>query len=55
MKIQKGNHSLFISNEMRKAIYTRSRLKNKFYKNPSEENERKCKRQRNLCVSELKE
>ena len=39
------------SKEMRKAIYTRSRLRNKFCKNPSEENERKYKRQRDLCVS----
>ena len=37
---------------MRKAIYTRSRLRNKFCKNPSEENKKKInKRQRNLCVS----
>ena len=36
---------------MRKAVYARSRLRNKFYKNPSEENERKYKRQRNLYVS----
>ena len=41
MKIQRGNHAPFISKEMRKAIYTRSRLRNKFCKNPSEENERK--------------
>ena len=50
------NHSTktiqhFISKEMRKAIYARSRLRNKFCKNPSEENERKYKKQRNLCVS----
>ena len=36
---------------MRKAIYVRSRLRNKFCKSPSEENERKYKRQRNLCAS----
>ena len=36
---------------MRKAIYARSRLRNKFCKNPSEENERKYKKQRHLCVS----
>ena len=36
---------------MRKAIYARSRLRYKFYKNPSEKNERKYKRQWNLCVS----
>ena len=51
MKIQRVNHAPFISKEMRKAIYVRSRLRNKFRKNPSEENERKYKRQRNLCVS----
>ena len=51
MKIQRENHAPFISKEMRKAIYARSRLRNNFYKNPSEENERTCKRQRNLCVS----
>ena len=51
MKILRRNHATFISREMRKAIYTRSRLRNKFCKNPSEENERKYKRQRNLFVS----
>ena len=50
-KVQRGNHAPFVSKEMRKAIYTRNRLRNKFCKNPSEENERKYKRQRNLCVS----
>ena len=50
-KKQRGNHAPSISKEMRKAIYTRSRLRNKFCKNPSEENERKLKRQWNLCVS----
>ena len=50
-KIQRGNHAPFVSKEMRKAIYTRSRLRNTFCKNPSEENEIKYKRQRNLCVS----
>ena len=50
-KIQRGNHTPFISKEMGKAIYTRSRLRNKFCKNPSEKKERKYKRQRNLCVS----
>ena len=51
MKIQRGYHAPFISKDMRKAIYTRSRLRNKFRKNPSEENEKKYKRQWNLCVS----
>ena len=51
MKIKRGNHAPFISKEMRKAIYARSRLRNKFCENASEENERKYKRQWNLCVS----
>ena len=36
MKILRENHSPFISKEMRKAICTRSRLRNKFCKSPSE-------------------
>ena len=51
MKIQRGNHAPVISKEMEKAVYTRSTLRNKFCKNPSEENERKYKRPRNLYVS----
>ena len=51
MKIQRGNHAPVISKEMEKAVYTHSTLRNKFYKNPSEENERKYKRPRNLYVS----
>ena len=43
-KIQRRNHAPFIRKEMRKAIYIRSRLRNKFCKNPSEKNERKYKR-----------
>ena len=31
MKIQRGNHAPFISKEMRKDIYARTRLRNKFY------------------------
>ena len=50
-KIQRGNHAPFVSKEMRKAIYTRSRLRNTFCKKPSEENEIKYKRQQNLCLS----
>ena len=50
MKIEKGNYAPFIDVDIRKAICTRGRLRNKFYKNPSEKNETKCKNQRNLCV-----
>ena len=48
-KIVRGNHALFITKDLRKAIYTRSRLKN--IKNPNEVNEKLYKRQRNKCVS----
>ena len=41
----------FVTKDLRKAIYTRSRLKNKFIKNPSEINKKLHKRQRNKCVS----
>ena len=51
MKTQRGNHAPFTSKEMRKYICARNRLRNTFYKNLSEENERKFKRQRNLCLS----
>ena len=49
-KIVRGNHALFITKDLRKAICTRSRLKNKFIKNPTEVNEKLYKRQRNKCV-----
>ena len=46
-KALRRNHNPFIIKEIRKAIYIRSRLRNNFCENPSEENERKYKRQRN--------
>ena len=47
----RGNHGPFITTNLRKAIYIRRRLKNKFTKNPSEINEKLYKRQLNKCVS----
>ena len=41
----------FVSKELRKAIYTRSRFRNRFLKNPDEINSKLCKQQRNKCVS----
>ena len=49
-KIVRGNHAPFITKDLRKAIYTRSELRNKFIKNPTEVNEKLYKRQRNKCV-----
>ena len=40
-----------MNKELRKAIYTRSRLRNKLCKSPSKENEALYKKQRNKCVS----
>ena len=50
MKILRGNDSPFINKELRKAIYTRSRLRNRYFKNPTKENETPYKKQRNKCV-----
>ena len=40
-----------MTRELRKAIYNRSRLKNRQLKNPSTENRLNYKKQRNKCVS----
>ena len=45
------NQAPFINKELRKAIYDRSRLRNRFCKTPTEENEKIYKKQRNKCVS----
>ena len=47
----RGNHAPFVSKELRKAIYTRSRFRNRFLKNPDEINSKLYKQQRNKCVS----
>ena len=46
-----GNQVPFMTKEFQKAIYSRSRLKNKMSKNPIIKNLAAYKRQRNLCVS----
>ena len=50
-KILRGNDAPFMNKELRKAIYTRSRLRNRYFKNPTKENETSYKKQRNKCVS----
>ena len=50
-KVVRGNQAPFMTRELRKAIYTRSRFKNKLNKNPTDENRTKYKKQRNKCVS----
>ena len=50
-KTIRGNDAPFMNKEFRKAIYTQTKLTNKFLKNPSEKNELLFKKQRNICVS----
>ena len=49
-KFVRGNQAPFMNKELRKAIYNRSRLKNKFCKNETKENEEIYRKQRNKCV-----
>ena len=50
-KVLRDNHSLFVTKELEKAIYPRSKLKNKMNQNPSRENLLSYKKQRKICVS----
>ena len=50
-KLVRGNQAPFMNRDFQKAIYTRTRLKNKYWRDPSRENELAYKKQRNLCVS----
>ena len=49
-----GNNALFMNNGLPKAFIHRSKLKNKYNKNPKESNNLLYKKQRNLCVNLLK-
>ena len=50
-QILRGNEAPFMTKELRKEIYTRSRFKNKYNKNPTDENKARFKKQRNKCVN----
>ena len=50
IKVLKDNHSPFVTKEFQKAIYTRSKLKNKMNQKQSRENVLPYKKQRNICV-----
>ena len=50
-KILRGKDAPFMNKELRKVIYTRSNLRNRYFKNPTKENETSYKKQRNKCVS----
>lgn len=49
-KYLRTNQAPFMNKELNKAIMTRSRLRNKYLKNKSDENETAFKKQRNKCV-----
>ena len=50
----RANQSPFMNNKLNKAIMNRSRLRNRFLKNKTEENKKAYNRQRNYVVSLLK-
>ena len=49
-KVLRGNNAPFINKQLRKKIYRRSLLKNKFNRKPNKFNREKYKKQRNKCV-----
>ena len=51
VKILRGNHAPFVDKQLRKEIYKRSKLRNKYCKNPCEQNAALYKTQRNKFVS----
>ena len=50
-KLLRGNNAPFMNPELRKAMYTRARLKRRLNKHPSNQNEVAFKKQRNHCVA----
>ena len=50
-KFLRGNNAPFMNPELKKAIYTRSRFKNRLNKYLSKQNEKIYKKQRNECVA----
>ena len=50
-KTLRNNRSSYITKEVRKAIMTRSRLRNKFLKPKSQECKQAYNKERNLCVT----
>ena len=49
-KFVRGNNAHFMNREFQKEIYVRSRLRNKYWVEPSAENKAAYKKQRNKCV-----
>ena len=53
-KTIRGNSATFMNKTLSKACMHRSRLKNKFNKNPTDKNRELYKKQRNYCLSPVK-
>ena len=53
-KFVRGNHSPFMNRELSKAIITRTRLRNKFFKEKTVENRKNYNKQRNYCATLLR-
>ena len=51
----RGNQSPFMNKDIHKAIMTRTRLRNRFLKEPTQMNRLAYKKQRNYCVSLMRE
>ena len=49
-KFVRGSNALFMNREFQNEIYVRSRLRNKYWVEPSAENKAAYKKQRNKCV-----
>ena len=50
----RGNHLPFMNKELSKAIMNRTRLRNVYLRNRSDENRKKYSKQQNYCVSLLR-
>ena len=53
-KYVRANNAPFVSKALSKAIMTRSRLRNKYLKNPNNPNKLEYNKQRNYCVNLLR-
>ena len=54
-KLIRGNQSLFMNKDIHKAIMTRTRLRNRFLKEPTQMNRLAYKKQSNYCVSLMRQ
>ena len=50
-KFIRDNQAHFMNKDFQKTLYTKTRLKNKYWRNSSRENELAYKKQRKLCGS----